>query len=54
MKVKFYLILDLEMAGLVASNYNDTKGVYPTSANGIISTKQNIKNLIDEIETITK
>ena len=38
------------MAGLVA----EKKGVYPTTANGIISTKQNIKNLIDEIETISK
>ena len=41
------------------STYDTSKGAlsnvtYPASANGIISTKQNIKNLIDEIETISK
>ena len=40
----------------IVSNNGQAKGngVYPTSTNGIVSTKQNIKNLIDEIETISK
>lgn len=33
------------------TSYN---GIYPASTNGILSTKQNMKILIDEIETISK